>query len=60
MANLTLVNLGQAWKGESQTYSKSSNSPYTGLDFKGKVVHTIYDGEFTLRNQKLRENKGDV
>ena len=60
MANLTLVNLGQAWKGEAQTHSKSSNNPYTGLDFKGKVVHTIYDGEFTLRNQKLRENKDDV
>jgi dihydroorotase len=60
IANLTLVNLGQAWNGEAQTHSKSSNNPYTGLDFKGKVVHTIYDGEFTLRNQKLRENKDDV
>lgn len=59
-ANLTLVDLGREWKGESTTHSKSSNNPYVGLNFKGKVVHTIYDGEFTLRNQKIRESKIDV
>jgi len=53
-ANLTLVDLSNSWVGSSQTYSKSSNSPYTGLNFKGRVVHTIYDGEFSLRDQKLR------
>jgi dihydroorotase len=60
LANLTLVDLGQAWVGEARTYSKSSNNPYQGLDFKGRVVHTIYDGEFTLRNQMLRGTEADV
>jgi len=60
LANLTLVDLGQAWVGEARTYSKSSNNPYQGLDFKGRVVHTIYDGEFTLRNQTLRGTEADV
>jgi len=59
-ANLTLVDLGQDWVGEAQTHSKSLNNPYVGMDFKGRVVHTIYDGEFTLRNKKLRGHEADV
>jgi dihydroorotase len=59
-ANLTLVNLGQAWVGEAKTHSKSSNNPYQGLDFKGRVVHTIFDGEFTLRDQIIRGANTDV
>jgi dihydroorotase len=59
-ANLTLVDMRQAWKGEARTQSKSSNNPYQGLEFKGKVIHTIYDGEFTLRNKIVRESKLDV
>jgi dihydroorotase len=59
-ANLTLVDLGQDWVGEAQTHSKSSNNPYVGMDFKGRVVHTIYDGEFTLRNRTLRGHEADV
>jgi dihydroorotase len=54
-ANLTLVDMKQSWKGKSKTQSKSDNNPYKSLEFKGKVVHTIYSGEFTLRNQVLRE-----
>jgi len=59
-ANLTLVKMGQAWTGDIETLSKSSNSPYRNLEFQGKVVHTIYDGEFTLRDQKIREKTSDV
>ena len=59
-ANLTLVNLGQAWVGEAKTHSKSSNNPYQGLDFKGRVVHTIFDGEFTLKDQTIRGTNTDV
>ena len=54
IANLTLVDLRQAWVGEAETHSKSANNPYQGMDFKGRVVHTIYDGEFTLRNKIVR------
>jgi dihydroorotase len=59
-ANLTLVNLGQAWVGVAKTHSKSSNNPYQGLEFKGRVVHTIFDGEFTLKDQTIRGANIDV
>ena len=60
IANLTLVDLGQAWVGEAETHSKSANNPYQGMDFKGRVVHTIYDGEFTLRNKIVRGHEDGV
>jgi len=60
MANLALVDMGLAWVGEAQTQSKSLNNPYRGMDFKGRVVHTIYNGEFTLKNQLVRKSKFDV
>ena len=53
-ANLTLVNLGTDWVGSAKTHSKSSNNPYAGMQFKGRVVHTIYDGEFSMRNEIVR------
>ena len=60
IANLTLVDLGQSWVGEAETHSKSANNPYQGMDFKGRVVHTIYDGEFTLRNKIVRGHEDGV
>jgi dihydroorotase len=60
LANLTLVDTSKSWTAEAQTNSKSSNNPYVGMDFKGSVVHTIYDGEFTLRNRMLRKAEIDV
>jgi dihydroorotase len=59
-ANLTLVDMGRAWVAKAQTHSKSSNNPYQGLDFKGQVVHTIFDGEFTLKDQMIRGTTTDV
>lgn len=59
-ANLALVDLSRSWKGEAQTHSKSSNNAYQGREFKGRVVHTIYNGDFTLRNQELRRADRDV
>jgi dihydroorotase len=53
-ANLTLVDLNQAWVAEATTYSKSTNNPYQGSEFKGRVVHTIFNGEFSMRDQKVR------
>lgn len=55
LANLTFVNPSGLWKAGSQTMSKSSNNPYVGMDFKGRVVHTIYRGKFTVRDQLVRE-----
>jgi dihydroorotase len=33
--------------------SKSSNQPYEGMTLPGTVVHTIFRGEFTVKNSKL-------
>jgi dihydroorotase-like cyclic amidohydrolase len=31
----------------------SENNPYSGLEMKGKVVLTIYDGEFSYRDSQI-------
>lgn len=40
------------------TQSRSSNSPYLGLNLRGAVVHTVYRGEFTVRNGSLVDKAG--
>jgi dihydroorotase len=42
------------------TLSRSSNSPYLGLELAGAVVHTIYKGRFTVRNGSIVEMLGVV
>jgi dihydroorotase len=54
MANLAFVNLGSDWLANAKTHSKSLNNPYAGLQFKGRVVHTIYGGEFSMRDEVVR------
>lgn len=40
------------------TQSRSSNSPYLGLDLSGAVVHTVYRGEFTVSNGSVCDLAG--
>jgi len=40
------------------TLSRSSNSPYLGLDLKGAVVHTMFRGNFTTRDRATTELTG--
>jgi dihydroorotase len=40
------------------TVSRSSNSPYLGLELTGAVVHTMYQGQFTVRAGSLVEPVG--
>jgi dihydroorotase len=49
-ANLTLVDPSLSWSPQPQTQSMSENNPYSGLEMKGRVVHTIYNGEFSYRD----------
>jgi dihydroorotase len=37
----------------SRTVSRSSNSPYLGLELAGAVLHTMYSGRFTVRGGTL-------
>ena len=55
VANLTLIDAEAVRTIAAQTASKSSNNPYQGLQLKGKVVHTIYRGQFTVRNSELQK-----
>jgi dihydroorotase len=55
VANLTLIDAEADRTIAAQTASKSSNNPYQGLQLKGKVVHTIYRGQFTVRNSELQK-----
>lgn len=52
-ANLTFVDPSKTWSPSSDTQSLSGNNPYVGREFKGVVVHTIYDGEFSYRNREI-------
>jgi dihydroorotase len=52
-AHLTLVNPDLSWSPEPQTQSMSENNPYSGLAMRGKVIHTIYDGEFSYRDSQI-------
>jgi dihydroorotase len=40
------------------TNSRSSNSPYLGLDLAGAVIHTIFGGQFTFRSGVASELAG--
>jgi dihydroorotase len=55
VANLTLIDSEATRTIAAQTASKSSNNPYQGLQLKGKVVHTIYRGQFTVRDSELQK-----
>jgi dihydroorotase len=55
IANLTLVDPNLETVTESQGQSMSENNPYAGRTFKGAVVHTIYNGEFSYRNRTISD-----
>lgn len=55
VANLTLIDAEATRTIAAQTGSKSSNNPFQGLQLKGKVVHTIYRGQFTVRGSELQK-----
>ncbi|MFM1784810.1 MAG: hypothetical protein RLZZ579_1087 [Actinomycetota bacterium] len=52
-ANLALFDISASRTISAKTHSKSSNNPFSGISLPGSVVHTIYKGEFKVRDQKL-------
>lgn len=52
-ANLTLIDPAAKRTIALQTHSKSVNNPYSGMTLPGRVVHTIFNGYFTVKNGKL-------
>ncbi|MEY4617932.1 MAG: hypothetical protein RL101_118 [Actinomycetota bacterium] len=58
-ANLTLIDPKAQRKIARETASKSVNNPYTDRELPGAVIHTIFNGRFTVLNgalQKQEEN----
>jgi dihydroorotase len=53
-ANLVLIDAGAERNMASKSASKSQNNPFAGMKLPGVVVHTIYRGEFTVKNSKLQ------
>jgi len=52
-ANLAIVNPEKTSLIQGNRYSKSSNNPYVGMEFDSAVVHTIFGGNFTYKNNEV-------
>lgn len=53
VANIALVDPTAKRTIQDGGASKSENQPYRGMTLSGAVVHTIFRGEFTVRDSKL-------
>jgi dihydroorotase len=53
VANIALIDPTATRTIQDGGASKSDNQPYRGMTLKGAVVHTIFRGEFTVRDSKL-------
>ena len=50
-ANLVVFDPNAKWQVEPETLaSKSRNTPYVGMTLRGKVRHTIFNGDITVLN----------
>ncbi len=54
-ANLVLVDPRVTRRITGAGESKSSNTPFEGMDLPGQVIHTIYRGQFSLRDSKVQK-----
>ena len=55
IANLALIDPSAKRLIEAKTHSKSVNNPFVGFSLPGQVVHTIYRGQFTVKNSEVQE-----
>lgn len=53
-ANIALIDPSAKRTIVSATQSKSTNNPFAGVELPGRVVHTIYRGEFTVKDGVVR------
>ncbi len=53
-ANLTLIDPDARRVISAKGYSKSANNPYKGMDLPGRVVHTVYRGRFTIKDEVVQ------
>jgi len=58
-ANLVFINPTAKTKVSGQSESKSANNPYVGLELFGEIVHTVFEGIFTVKNKLVQELNND-
>jgi dihydroorotase len=58
-ANIAIIDPKVQRKIARATASKSLNNPYVDRELPGAVVHTIYNGRFTVKNGAL-QNKEEI
>ncbi len=50
-ANITVWDPNRTWRVDRGSLaSKSSNTPYHGMEMRGKVVHTVFSGRATVKD----------
>ncbi|MBI4728898.1 MAG: dihydroorotase [Acidobacteria bacterium] len=58
-ANLVVFDPEALWTVDAAGLaSRSRNTPFGGRELRGKVVHTIHDGRFTVRDGRVADGKG--
>jgi dihydroorotase len=58
-ANLTFIDPTARVIVGPESESKSRNNPYLGLELNGQIVHTIFEGTFTVKNNQIQEIHND-
>ncbi|MFZ4064966.1 MAG: dihydroorotase [Rhodoluna sp.] len=58
-ANLTFINPTARVIVGPESESKSRNNPYLGLELNGQIVHTMFEGTFTVKNNQIQEIHND-
>jgi dihydroorotase len=55
VANITLIDPSAKRVIERHTNSKSVNNPFAGITLPGQIMHTIFQGRFTVMDSTLQE-----
>ena len=55
VANITVIDPSAKRVIERHTNSKSVNNPFAGISLPGQIVHTIFQGRFTVMDSTLQE-----
>jgi len=58
-ANLTFIDPTAKLIVGPESESKSKNNPYLGLELNGQIVHTMFEGTFTVKNNQIQEIHND-
>jgi dihydroorotase len=58
-ANLVVFDPEMRWTVDPASgASRSRNTPFAGRELRGKVLHTLYDGRFTVRDGRTIDGQG--